>query len=100
MASFAPMNLPDIERGDDFPEITFTPDISLSGYAVEVQFKYVNVVLVKTLSIGSGVSIIGNSIKILPFKVEWSRGVYHYELKLTKDGVTETHFKGTIKVTD
>lgn len=100
MASFATMNIPDVELGDDFPEITFTPDIPLAGYGVDMQFKYVNVTLVKTLSIGSGIAIVGNSIKVLPFKVEWPKGLYYYELKLTKDGVTETHFKGTVKITD
>lgn len=104
MAAIANMNFPDVERGDYFPQVTFTPDFSLVGWSVEMLFKYVNVTPYKTITTSNGLVVtdafIVFSPEANPIKADWPKGVYNYELKLMKDGITETHFKGTVKITD
>lgn len=101
-------NIQDTVKGDTLDEIIFTmtdedgDPINLTGYAIKAMFKkYPLLVAVKTISIGSGITIVSaanGQFKIDAFTVTMGAGVYDYDIQFTVGQIVKTYISGKFEV--
>jgi hypothetical protein len=102
--------MPDVVKGDTFSEIHFTikqngAAINLTDVSIECKFKKGSKkgALTKDISTDEGISIVNASegrLKIDAFLLDWSAGIYHYDIQFTNTllNTVNTYVGGTIKV--
>ena len=104
-------NLPEILRGDTFQsrdvliknQTTNTP-VDLTGYAIKCEFRkeIKTGTLVKTLSLGSGLTLtdaVNGIFTIDDFVVEFEVGIYWYDFQMTSPSeIITTMFGGYMPV--
>ena len=86
---------------DDNPDNDTPIDITVCT-AIKIQFRKNSPTgdVVKELNISSGLSIIPlNTLKVLPFIIDWDEGKYYYDSEFTfSPTVKKTYVKGTINI--
>ena len=103
-------NLPDIVRTDTFEAEQF--QIVIDGAALDLTGATIEAVFakdkkrgqrVKSISVGSGITVTdaaNGTFEFDAFDLNWSAGVYYYDIQITKDSVITTYVVGTINVID
>lgn len=104
-------NFPDVLKGDTFKsrDITIKNDttqtpIDLSGCLIDCEFRKTTKtgIIVKTISVGSGV-VLTNAVNgiftIDSFLANWDAGIYYYDFQFTfPNGKIITYFGGYLKL--
>lgn len=94
------------KRGDTFTRIiTFTDLADLVGYSFRMQVRKTDVVqtLILDFTIGSGLTISGNTLVILKTgeQMKVLHGNHEYDIEVTKpDGTVVTWFQGPFTITN
>lgn len=111
MATIALYNFPDQYRNDTFNGVQFTiqdadtsTGIDLTNATIKTEFKKGSKTgaIVKTLTIGSGITVtdaVNGVLQFDAFILDWDVATYHYDLEVTfNSGVVKSYIFGTLKV--